>query len=257
MGWVGSSVVGWFIGSFGSIACWIRRQPRARMTDPERLDPEKQVNCSEQSDNVYGRTQYRDHYSATARNTKSGLRRWACSSVCLFVCLSVAKMQKLSNLELWSLLTTYRKSYMGFLYNSLLDSYWRHLENRQDVIFSAVVSPIWIKFGRLVQNDMPTAVIWSKSKPEVEFQYGGRLFLETRNSYISAADLVLTTKFGLLIETDIWNSDITRSETGSKIAPQRPPSLKSIWRHITAEDGPIRTKFGSLKQSDMPSTEIW
>jgi len=54
-----------------------------------------------------------------------------------------------------------------------------------------------------VQNDMPTAVIWSKSKPEVEFQYGGRLFLETINSYISAADLVLTTKFGLLIETDI------------------------------------------------------
>ena len=40
--------------------------------------------------------------------------------VCLYVCLSVAKMQKtrfsqkLSNLELWSLLTTYRKSYMGF-----------------------------------------------------------------------------------------------------------------------------------------------
>jgi len=36
-----------------------------------------------------------------------------CSSVCLFVCLSIAKLQKcdfckkLSNLELWSLLTTY------------------------------------------------------------------------------------------------------------------------------------------------------
>jgi len=27
----------------------------------------------------------------------------------------------------------------------------------------------------MVQNDTPTAVIWSKSKPEVEFQYGGRL----------------------------------------------------------------------------------
>ena len=32
-----------------------------------------------------------------------------------------------------------------------------------------------IKFRRLVQNDMSTAMIWSKSKPEVEFQYGGRL----------------------------------------------------------------------------------
>jgi len=26
-----------------------------------------------------------------------------------------------------------------------------------------------------VQNDMSTAVIWSKSEPDVEFQYGGRL----------------------------------------------------------------------------------
>ena len=32
-----------------------------------------------------------------------------------------------------------------------------------------------MKFFRLVQNDMSTAVIWSKSKPDVEFQYGGRL----------------------------------------------------------------------------------
>jgi len=41
--------------------------------------------------------------------------------------------------------------------------------------FSAEDGPIWIKFRRLVQNDMSTAVIWSKLKPEVEFQYGGRL----------------------------------------------------------------------------------
>ena len=26
-----------------------------------------------------------------------------------------------------------------------------------------------------MQNDMSTAVMWSKSKPDVEFQYGGRL----------------------------------------------------------------------------------
>ena len=43
----------------------------------------------------------------------------------------------------------------------------RHLENRHDVIFSAEGGggPILIKFRRLVQNDMSTAVIWSKSKP--------------------------------------------------------------------------------------------
>jgi len=41
--------------------------------------------------------------------------------------------------------------------------------------FSAEGGPIWIKCRRLLQNDMSTAVMWSKSKPDVEFQYGGRL----------------------------------------------------------------------------------
>ena len=40
--------------------------------------------------------------------------------------------------------------------------------------FSAEGGPIWIKFRRLVQNDMSTAVIWSKSKPDVELRYDGR-----------------------------------------------------------------------------------
>jgi len=41
--------------------------------------------------------------------------------------------------------------------------------------FSAEGGPIWIIFRRLVQNDMSTAVMWSKSKQDVEFQYGRRL----------------------------------------------------------------------------------
>ena len=41
--------------------------------------------------------------------------------------------------------------------------------------FSAEGGPIWIKCRTLVQIDMSTAVIWSKSKPDVEFQYGVRL----------------------------------------------------------------------------------
>jgi len=44
-----------------------------------------------------------------------------------------------------------------------------------NVIFSAEGGPIWIKFWRLVQSNMSTAVMWSKSKTDVEFQYGGRL----------------------------------------------------------------------------------
>ena len=39
--------------------------------------------------------------------------------------------------------------------------------------FSAVGGPIWIRCRRLVQNDMSTAVMWSKMKPGVEFQYRG------------------------------------------------------------------------------------
>jgi len=57
-----------------------------------------------------------------------------CLSVCLFVCLSVCLLLclsaytirgflKLSNLEIWSLLTTNRKSYMVFSTNLLLDPY--------------------------------------------------------------------------------------------------------------------------------------
>ena len=32
---------------------------------------------------------------------------------------------------------------------------------------------------------MPMTVKWSKSKPEVEFEYGGRLFLETGSGNVS------------------------------------------------------------------------
>ena len=45
----------------------------------------------------------------------------------------------------------------------------RHLQNRHDVIFFCR------GWSDLVQNDTSTAVMWSKSKPDVEFLYGGRV----------------------------------------------------------------------------------
>jgi len=45
-----------------------------------------------------------------------------------------------------------------------------------------------MKFGNIKQNNTRIMVIWSKSKAEEEFQYGGRLFLQNGNSYISAVD---------------------------------------------------------------------
>jgi len=41
--------------------------------------------------------------------------------------------------------------------------------------FSAEGGAIWKKIRKLVQNDMSTAVMWSQSKSDVEFQYGGRM----------------------------------------------------------------------------------
>jgi len=69
-------------------------------------------------------------------------------------------------------------------------SIWRHI--------SAANVPIWTKFGSRMQNDTPITAKWSRSKPEVEFQYGGRLYFETGSSYISAANWDIWTKFGLL-----------------------------------------------------------
>jgi len=49
-------------------------------------------------------------------------------------------------------------------------------------------APIWTKFDSLMQNSMQITSNWSRSKSEVEFQYGGRLYFETGSSYISAAN---------------------------------------------------------------------
>ena len=62
---------------------------------------------------------------------------------------------------------------------------------------------IWTKFGSLVQNNMQITANWSRSKSEVEFQYGGRLYFEIGNSYTLAANEDISTKFGLLIDFDL------------------------------------------------------
>ena len=57
-------------------------------------------------------------------------------------------------------------------------SIWRHN--------SDAYRPITTKFGRQMQNDMLMTIHRSKSKSEIEFQYGGRPFYETGSSYIFA-----------------------------------------------------------------------
>ena len=55
---------------------------------------------------------------------------------------------------------------------------------------SAIGAPIWTEFGSLMQNNMQITANWSRSKPEVEFQYGGPLFFKTGSSY--RLDLVIS-----------------------------------------------------------------
>ena len=109
-----------------------------------------------------------------------------CSSVCLSVCPSPKCkkrdfLKKLSNLELWCLLTTYRKLCNWAFQRT---HYWILKSKMAEIpifkidttsFFFCEGGPICIKFRRLVQNDMSTAVMWSKWKPDVQFQYGGRL----------------------------------------------------------------------------------
>jgi len=51
-----------------------------------------------------------------------------------------------------------------------------------------------------MQNDRPITPNWSRSKSELNFQYGERLYFETGNSYISTANGDIWTKLGLLID---------------------------------------------------------
>jgi len=78
---------------------------------------------------------------------------------------------------------------------------WRHI--------SAVGASIWTKFGSLMQNNVQISRKWSKLKPKVDVQYGGRLFFKTGSSYFSAINWDMSTKFGLLIDFDLLKAAIS------------------------------------------------
>ena len=72
-----------------------------------------------------------------------------------------------------------------FVARSVAQSHGRHLVKSTWRHNSVGDHPICIQFGRPVQNHMPMTLKRSKTKPEVEFQYGGRLFVETGSIVIS------------------------------------------------------------------------
>ena len=66
-----------------------------------------------------------------------------------------------------------------------------------------------------MQKNMQITANWSRSTPEVEFQYGGRLYFETGSSYISAANGGIL-KFGLLIDFDFLKA-VTSTDTKPEV----------------------------------------
>ena len=72
-----------------------------------------------------------------------------------------------------------------------------------------------MKFGNFMQHIMRITMMLSKSKPE---EYGGSLFLQNGNSYISAVDTVILAIYGMLIDIDLLKkSDFTNSDTEVKL----------------------------------------
>jgi len=113
--------------------------------------------------------------------------------------------------------------------------------------------PITTIFGRQMQSDMPMTSRTTKSKPKIEFQYGGHPFSETGSSYISAVDWVTSLNFGMQIHFDLLKripSLNLNPEVQFRVYDRH--LEKSIWRHISADDSPITTKFDRQMQNDMP-----
>jgi len=108
---------------------------------------------------------------------------------------------------------------------------WRHI--------FAVGAPMWTKCGSLMQNNTQITAKWSTSKPEVEFQDGGRLLFENGSSYILAVNWHMSTKFGLLIDFDLPNTVATSRKPEVVLCCRSRHLEKSLWRHIFAVGGPI------------------
>jgi len=98
---------------------------------------------------------------------------------------------------------------------------------------------------------MPITIHTSKSKPKIEFQYGGHPFSETGSSFISAVDWNISWKIGVEIDLNLLkpipsinlNPEVDFWLHGRHLE-------KSIWRHNSAADRPITTKFGKQMQNE-------
>jgi len=123
------------------------------------------------------------------------------------------------------------------------------------LIISVTGGPIWTKFRSSMQNNTPITVKWLRSKPEINFHNGGRLFFQSGNSCGSAVNWAMSTQFGLQIYFDLLKiATSTNRKPEVVLGRHGSHREKSIWRHISAVAGPIWMKFGRLVHNNTPIT---
>ena len=112
-----------------------------------------------------------------------------------------------------------------------------------------------MKFGVATESYMSMAVKTSKSKPEVDFQYGGRFFSENGSSNISALDWDIWSKFDTPIALDVPKCQAWRNQKPKvDFRCYGRHLVKAIWRHNFDGDHPICIKFSRPVQNHMPMT---
>jgi len=130
---------------------------------------------------------------------------------------------------------------------------------------SAMGGPIWTKFGSSMQNNTPITVKWLRSKPEIKFHNGGRLFFQSGSSCGSAVNWAMSKKFGLQSADIFWTSedrDINKQETGNSIRSPRQPSWKidmtsyfrSGWPDLDITTSRLRW---NVKNETVGNIQIW
>jgi len=129
-------------------------------------------------------------------------------------------------------LNRYRRSTLpGSRFPTLWPPSWKSIWRNN----SAVDRPITTKFGRQMQNYMPITMHWSKAKPEIEFQYGGRPCSESGSSFISAMDWDILSKFGMHIDFHLLKQMVSLNlKPGVDFRLYDRHFEKWIWRHDSA-----------------------
>jgi len=133
---------------------------------------------------------------------------------------------------------------------------WRHFEKlvwRHNSPWLVRFSEIW-----LVDAKMNAAeIIWSKSKPKIEFQYGAHLFSESGSSKYFSRALRRLSKYGLQIDFDllIW---VTHPNPKPEVDLWFCAAiLKTRYDVITALGWFALNKIGRPEQNRMPLTVAW